>query len=229
MTQRTNARIAGLTFLVYIAAGITSMIIFGPATTGETIAAKLASMAGHQTTVSINILLNLIMSLSALTLGATLWALTREKDPHLAMLGMSCRFVEGVLGATSISGLLTLNWLATATGPTVPDAASASALGAYLLRNDVALSATFFAVGSTIFSFLLLRGRLIPYILACTGVIASLILIVALPLQLAGWLTGTITMVIWIPMLVFEIPLGLWFIFKGVASPHQETSIVPHY
>ena len=224
MTVRTNARIAGLTLLVYIAVGITSMIIFGPATSGETITAKLSSMAGHQTTVSINILLNLIMSLSALTLGATLWALTREQDPHLAMLGMSCRFVEGVLGASSISGLLALNWLATGTGPTAPDAASASALGAYLLRNDVALSATFFAVGSTIFSFLLLRGHLIPNILAWIGVVASVILIVALPLQLTGWLKGMILNLIWIPMILFEIPVGLWFIFKGVNTPPVERS-----
>lgn len=221
MTLRTNARIAGLTFLVYIAAGITSMIIFGPATSGETIAAKLASMSGHQMTVSINILLNLIMSFSALTLGVTLWALTREQDPHLAMLGMTCRTVEGVLVGLSIQSTLALNWLATATGPNAPDTASASALGAYLLRSDVALTSSFFAVGSTIFAVLLLRGRLIPNLLAWIGVIASVILIVTLPLQLAGWLKGTIVTLIWMPMLAFEVPIGLWLIFKGVSGPSR--------
>jgi hypothetical protein len=35
MTRTTNARIAGFTFLVYIAASITGMLLFARATSGE--------------------------------------------------------------------------------------------------------------------------------------------------------------------------------------------------
>ena len=43
MTRTTNARIAGFTFLAYIAAGITRMVLFRWATGGgEGISAKLA-------------------------------------------------------------------------------------------------------------------------------------------------------------------------------------------
>jgi hypothetical protein len=38
MTRTTNARIAGFTFLFYIAAGLSSMILFGRATSGDGIA-----------------------------------------------------------------------------------------------------------------------------------------------------------------------------------------------
>ena len=38
MTRTTNARIAGVTFLVYIAAGITSMVLYARATEGEGVA-----------------------------------------------------------------------------------------------------------------------------------------------------------------------------------------------
>jgi hypothetical protein len=47
MTRTTNARIAGFTFLAYIAAGITSMILFRRAAGGEGVAAKLAGNAAH--------------------------------------------------------------------------------------------------------------------------------------------------------------------------------------
>jgi len=47
MTRRTNARIAGFTFLFYIAAGITTPVLSGRATQGEGIPAKLASIAQH--------------------------------------------------------------------------------------------------------------------------------------------------------------------------------------
>jgi hypothetical protein len=31
---------------------------------------------------------------------------------------------------------------------------------------------------------------------------------------------------IWLPMLVFEVMLGLWFIVKGVAPPARTSSVV---
>jgi Domain of unknown function (DUF4386) len=110
-------------------------------------------------------------------------------------------------------------WLATASGASAPDAASAHALGAFLLRGNAALTATFFAVGSTLFAYLLLRGRMIPVPLAWLGVAASVLLVVGLPLQLAGFLHGPVTSWMWLPMLAFEVPLALWLLIKGVATP----------
>ena len=65
MTRATNARIAGFTFLAYIAVGITSMVLFARATNGEGIAAQLATIAQHATDVRLTILLTLLMNLSA--------------------------------------------------------------------------------------------------------------------------------------------------------------------
>ena len=81
------------------------------------------------------------------------------------------------------------------------------------------IGATFFAVGSTLFSYLFLRGRIIPVPLAWLGVIASVLLVVGLPLQLAGFLNGPITSLMWIPMALFEVPLALWLLIRGVATP----------
>lgn len=114
--------------------------------------------------------------------------------------------------------------LATATGADAPDTGAAHALGAYLLRGSVALTATFFAVGSTLFSWLLLRGRMIPIPLAWLGVVASVLLVVGLPLQLAGFLRGQVTSLLWLPMLAFEVPLALWLLIKGVAMPTRTQS-----
>lgn len=70
MTCSTNARIAGVTFLLYFAAGIASM--------------KLAHAAS---------VLTLLTSMSALVLGVTLYALTREEDADLALLVASALLV----------------------------------------------------------------------------------------------------------------------------------------
>jgi hypothetical protein len=219
VTHTTNARIAGFTFLAYIAAGITSLTLFRRATGGDGVAAKLAGIAAHAGDVGVLVILGLVQCFSAVVLGVTLYAITRDEDSDLAMLGLVCRVGEGILGALAIPATLTLLWLATASGPSAPETAAAHALAAYLLRDDVALTATFFAVGSTAFAYLLLRGRMIPVPLAWLGVVASIMLVVGLPLRLAGWLHGPITMIMWLPMLLFEVPLALWFLAKGVAAP----------
>ena len=83
----------------------------------------------------------------------------------------------------------------------------------------MAVTATFFAVGSTLFSYLLLRGRMIPVPLAWLGVVGSVLLVIGLPLQAAGFLSGPIAMMMWLPMLAFEVPVGLWLIINGAATP----------
>jgi hypothetical protein len=220
MTRRTNSRIAGVTFLVYIAAGLTSLAISGRMVTGQSVGAKLAGYAQHATEVRIAFLFSLLSSFCALVLAVTLYAITRDEDSDLAMLGMVCRVGEGVGGALPVT--LGLLWLATATGRDAPDAATAHALGAFLQKVggwQTLFSATLFAVGSTLFSWLLMRGRMIPAPLAWLGVLASALLVVSLPLQLAGFFSGRFFDLIWIPIALFEVVLALWLIIKGAAPP----------
>lgn len=217
MTRTTNARIAGFTLLFYIAVGITQMVLFGGATAGEGTAAKLANMAQHATDVRVNVVLGLLTCFVALTLGVALYALTREQDPDLAMLALICRVGEGVIGGMFIPMTLGLLSVATAPEANAPDALVSFILTARSWNPIVC--ATFFAVGSTLFSWLLLRGRMIPAALAWLGVVASVLLVVGLPLQLAGVLRSPVTMLMWLPMAAFEIPLGLWLLIKGVAMP----------
>lgn len=160
--QRTYARVAGFTFLFYIAAGIASLGL------GKS---------------QVSDLLLLLQSFSALVLGVTLFALTYKQGLALATLALTFRVVE-----------------ATQSGE----------------------SAIYFAVASLLFSWLLLRGGMIPAAFAWLGVVASALLIVILPLQLAGLFGGSmswsssITWLVWLPMLVFEVGLAFWLFVKGV-------------
>ena len=219
MTRTTNARIAGFTFLFYIVVGIASMLLFSQATSGEAVPAKLASIAQHVLQVRLTIVLGLLQAVCAIVLAVTLYAITRDQDSDLAMLALIFRVGEGLLGAISTRATLELLWLGTSAGPKAPDAATRQALGTYLLNGpDWNMSAILFAMGSTLFSYLLLRGRTVPVPLAWIGVVASLLLVVGLPLQLAGVLSGPVTSYVWIPMVAFEVPLGFWLLIKGVRT-----------
>jgi len=218
MTRTTNARIAGFTFLFYIAVAFPSMVLFNRATSGEGLAAKLAGIAQHAPDLRLAVVLSLGGCFSALVLAVTLYAITRNEDPDLAMLGLMCRVGEGLIGAASIPATVALLQLTTATGPQAPDSAATQALAAFVLEQTPLVSALFFAVGSTLFAWLLLRGRMIPVPLAWIGVVGSALLVVGLPLQLAGFLAGPVTQLMWIPVAVFELTLGPWLLIKGVPS-----------
>lgn len=165
----TYAKAAGFTFLFYIIAGITSMALGSQSQAAD--------------------LLSLLQSFSALVLGVTLYALTREQGPVLALLALTCRVAEAI---------------------------------------QYGESAIYFAVGSLFFSWLFLRGRLIPAALAQLGVIASALLVVVLPLQLVGLFGGSmswassVTWLVWLPMLVFELTLALWLIIKGIKIEQED-------
>ena len=81
MTLRSNARLAGIAFLFYIVVGITSL--------------------ATRDSASLTVFFTLLMSFSALTLGVTLWAITRDVDADLAMMAMLCRVLDGVAGEGS--------------------------------------------------------------------------------------------------------------------------------
>lgn len=223
MTRRMNARLAGLMFLLYIATGITQMVLFNQATRGaEETAATLASIAQHASLVQVTVLLALLQAVYAMVLGVTLYALTRDQDHDLALLAMSFRVGEGVINAVSTARTLALLSIATGAADAatrVP--AAANAVGALLLRMGGLgqISAFCFAIASTLFSYLFLRARSIPVALAWLGLLASLLWVVGLPLQLAGFLSGSVTYILWIPMAVFEVTFALWLIIKGVAAP----------
>ena len=221
MTRTTNARIAGFTFLFYTAVGSTLHILMNRATNAEGTAATLARIAQHASDVRVSVLLSLLETFSALVLAVTLYGITRDQDNEIAMLALVCRVGEGVIGAIiGIPQKLGLLWLATpGAGAGAPDVATVNTLGASLLMPvpSIPIGTIFFAVGSTLFGYLLLRGRMVPVVLAWFGVLAPALLVVVLPLQLAGFFKGA--WYLWIPMAVFQVALALWLLIKGVAAP----------
>ena len=207
MTRKNSARIAGVAYLAYLIAGIAAMVLYGQATGGADVAAKLASVAQHATQLRATLIFNLIASFCALTLGVTLYGLTREVSNELAVMGMAFRLVESVNAAIGLQSTAGVLKLATATGDASLDPATTNMLGAFLLRPGTPISATYFAVGNLIFCWLLLRGRMSPTSLALLGLVSSLLLVVVLPLQAVGLIGPPFTsfFVMWLPMLVFEL------------------------
>lgn len=161
MTLTSHQRLAGFAFILYFFAGVSTML-------------APAESRGF---------FNIFESFSALVLGWTLYAITREVDADLALLAMMCRVIEAVPG-----------------------------------RGEI-----YFAVGSTIFCWLLLRGQMINVALAWFGTATSAMLIVLLLGQAVLGITtnwsSPVTWFVWLPVLIFEVTLAVLLLTKGVARP----------
>jgi uncharacterized protein DUF4386 len=223
MTQKANARLAGFMFLFYIAIGLLDLSVSGRASIGESAVAKLASMAQQAQLVRLSVVLGFLTCFAAVSLAVALYGLTRHQDHELALLALSCRLVEGTLNANAAIRQLGLLAIATASvGTSASEAGAAQSFGASILRQGGAstlIGSSCFAIGSTIFSYLFLRARNIPLVLAWIGLVGSALLVVGLLLQLGGVLHGTLTYLMWAPVAVFEVVLGFWLLIKGVAAP----------
>lgn len=228
MTRKTNARLAGSAYLLYIVAGISSMFLFSKAVGGaEGTAAKLASIVQHATLVRVTVLLAVVMFMCAVVLGVTLYALTREEDRDLALLALICRAIEGANNIAGTAGTMKLlSFASTSTVATsAADASAMNVLGASMLnRGDWAGNASVigFVIATAIFSYLFLRARTIPAWLAWFGVLASVLLLVAIPVGLVA--AVNVPFLVWIPMLIFELIFAGWLIIKGVAAPRNRES-----
>ena len=228
MTPTTNARLAGSMLLLYIAAGIVAMVVFGQASEGAGTAGRLASIAGHPVHVRAAIVLTLLTVPVALVLAVALHALTRHHEPDVALLALCCRVGEGLVNTAPAVVLVALLWLGgTAATADAQDAPALHALAALLWKTRAwatTVGATLFAFGSALFSYLFLRGRSIPVPLAWLGVGASAVLMFGLPADLVGILHGPAALAMWLPMLVFELALAFWLLVKGVADPASSAS-----
>lgn len=168
------------------------------------------------------IVLTLLTIFAAIVLGVALYAITRDEDPDLAILALSCRVGEGVINTIPTLAAVAMLWLATDHGEAATDAGATDLFASSLLQLrgwSMLAGATVFAVGSTLYAYLFLRARSIPVPLAWLGIVASVVLVVGLPAELADYLRGPVTMWMWLPMLVFEVTLGLWLLIRGVAIP----------
>ena len=223
-----NARLAGITLLFYYAASLGDTFLFAQASNGNGTASRLASIAQDAGQVRLTIVLTLLTVLCALILAVTLYALTRDVDPELALIALTCRVVEGALNVVPPATRLALLAIATASATAASaDAASLQTQAALLLKAgglSTTVGATIFAVGSVLFSYLFLKGRSIPAPIAWLGVIGSLLVIPLFPLSSMWPVSGAVVWLISMPLIIFELALAFWLIIKGV-SPKTVSGI----
>jgi len=220
-SDRYAPRVAGFAFLFLIVTGLVSGALWGGVRTTHGIADTLRSISEHSGAVRLSVVFTAVSGLTTLVLAAMLYAVVVRADRNLAILALSCRVVE--------AGLYVVGMLNTLALLALSQRASDTATGDLLMTlrpMSSNIGAIFFALGSALYSYLLLRATSIPVVLSATGVLGSLLILVGVPVQTAlgrSTLDG-VSALIWVPVAVFEIATGVWLMVNGVrVAPAHRT------
>lgn len=223
--QKT-ARIAGIAYLVQIAASILGYIPPQTLVSGD-IAKTTAAIMANEELFRIGIASNLVTYLTVLVLTWALYLLLRPVNKDLALLAVFMRLAEIiVLSGGVVDELLTLRLLTHADYLKQLEASQLHAfakvaMATYSRAFDVGF--IFLGIGSALFSYVWLMSGYIPRRIAMWGIFSSLligvgtfavILIPSLKTVLFPYSYGL--------MGIYEVGLGGWLLVKGLTIPEMK-------
>ena len=219
------ARVAGCIYLLAMAVSIFSQsYVLGRIVVPGSAAATAANLAQSGGLFRLGIALDVVTFVSDVVIAWAFYGLLRNVDRALALLGAWLRIADAaILAVTTVSGLVTLRLLS---GADYLQAFSNEQLHS-LARLFIGIRGlgfgvgfVFLGLGSAVFAYVLYRSRYVPRALALWGVGASLLLAVgSLAEMLSPWFSASVGILYMVPMFFYEVPLGAWFLLRGVSLP----------
>jgi hypothetical protein len=201
-SDRYAPRVAGFAFLFLIAVDLSS------------------GAAGMR----VGLVLTAVAGITTLVLAAMLYAIVASEDRNLAVLALACRSVEaGLYAVAMLNTLARLSLRGSQHGTGTADGLADLLDKLRPLSGN--LGAIFFAAGSTVYCYLLLKSRAIPVPLAAVGVVGSLLVLLGVPVQTAlgrSTFAGAAALIS-VPVAVFELGAGGWLLLKGTRRTREAT------
>ena len=174
---------------------------------------------------------DLLILAAGVMLTVALYVILKPINRSLALLAVFWRLVECSVVAVAIANnFAALLLLGGADSSRAFSAEQLPALARLMISMDTAgnrIAAVLFGLSSAVFAWLWFKSRYVPRLLAAFGILASLVPILvpfsaivlpalaAVPLRRAR--TG-------IPIVIFEVLLGLWLMIKGIQAPVPDES-----
>ena len=223
-SQRKAARVAGFAFLSAMAIVVLANygISFRLSVPGSAVETARNIMA-HETLFRLNIACNLLYLVNVGVLLTALYVILKPVNRNLALVATFCRLIVALMwGITALNMLGALRLLGDAAYLPVFKADQLQTLARLQLSSGYDayyVGLPFWGLASTVCSYLWLKSRYIPRALAALGVISSAWCVICAFAFIVfphfdktvhpGWFDS--------PMVIFEMALGFWLLFKGLS------------
>ncbi len=221
------ARLTGFMWLCLLVVSLAPTAL----TSGIDVPGDFAQSAGNAAAAEqlyrISLAVDIISGVTAIVFMWAFYALLRAVHADLALFALLCRFAEVSTGAGMIVSSFTA--LENYTGATGDFGVGArQALHELIFAGHdgaMYIASITFAVGSTVFFYLLFQSRFVPRFLSGLGMLGSVIgamfsfAYVLVPAQVPA-----LGIVAWMPMLIAEVGTGLWLLIAGANLKYWNNS-----
>ena len=218
------ARIAGFIYLFAMAMGIFSQsFVLEKIVVSGNAAATAGNILAFEGLYRLGIAVDVVTFVSDVVIAWAFYELLKSVDSSLALLGAFLRIADAaILAVVTLNGLVTLRLLTDVGYVHAFEPGQLQGLARlYLSARGLGfyIGFVFLGLGSAVFAYLLFRSRYVPRVLPAWGMFSSLLLALgSLAVLLFPWFAANVSIAYMIPMFFYEVPLGLWFLIKGVRT-----------
>jgi len=228
-SQRKAAKIAGFTFLFAIALVVFSNFSINfrfiiPDDAVET----ARNIIANQTLFRINIVSNLIYLVTVIVMLTSLYVILKPVNKNLALTTIFFRFIYALMwGIMALNTFSALRILGDASYLPVFDTNQLQTLSRLHLSSNwdaYYIGLPFWGLASVVCSYLWLRSKYIPKILAVFGIVSSVWCVICAFIFII-FPNFKETVNLWLfdmPLVIFEIILGIWLLSKGLRPARFE-------
>lgn len=232
--QQKLVKVAGLFFLLNLIVPLLNWtLVLSKLNVAENIVATAGNIMANELQFRIGITIELFLSVGLIVLAYALYGILKPVSKNIASIALLLKLAEATLMAvTVIIPLIALQVLDRGTFETVFTSEQLRFPIGIILSSHTAITSipmVFLGLDMMLFSYLFLKSRYIPRIIAGFGILSfALIFIHALMYILAPDLAMTpiSQTIFWTPSGLFEITIGIWLLVKGISeSKHLKNAM----
>ncbi len=219
-SQRSAARLAGLMYLLTIVIWAFAFYVRSSLIVDGNAPETFNNIVTNERLFRISIVSDLVLFAGVMVLIVALWVLLKPVNRNIALLAAIWRLVDPLGVFMSLSGFLVLSLSSDAEYLKAFEADQLQAftmLAIELYGIGFIVSPIFLGLGSAAFSYLLFKSRYVPRALAAFGVFSSLLLMTCALVIIVFPGFATIAIIGFLPLLIYEVTLGLWLLLKGAS------------
>jgi hypothetical protein len=222
------ARVAGFIYLLAMALGIFSQGYVLGRLVGDDAARTAQQIAASEGVFRLGIVIDVLTAVTDVVIAWAFYELLKGVDASLALVGAWLRVADAaILATTAVGGLLTLRLLSGVGYLESFEPGQLQSLARLYVSERSSgfyVGFVFLGLGSAVFAYLLFTSRYVPRLLAGWGIFASLLLAIgSLGVMLSPAFSASGAMIYMLPMFFYEVPLGLWFLIRGVRVSGDRT------
>jgi hypothetical protein len=223
-TQKSAPRLLGAAFLLVAVVSLASGLLLSSVVGSGSNSDILVDVSRQGTLVRLSSLGELLTSAGIVALAGLLYRVLRKQNKIVALIALGCWLAEAISLAVSQIGTLALLPVSLEfVQAGAPVHSYYQTLGAFLYSGVNGLGITFhmwfYCLGGMLWYGLFYTSKYIPRVISLWGLLAVSVALVGIVLQVLGY---EVSILVFLPILPFEVTIGGWLLLRGIKEHRRD-------